>query len=366
MEQRDFADSAARIEAGNDLTVKAGQDINIIGGALQSGQDMRLSAGRDLNVSSVQLSNSLAQGGKYTSNDTTQLSSGLEAGRDLTADAGRDIAVIASDVDAERNLSLDADENLTISSAANEQHSLFKSKELKIQEDHVSQVMSNVKAGGDVKLSAGQNMAVISSRINASDEAYLVAGDRLDILAAQDTDYSLFDKKKKGGFGAKETQRDEVTDVKNIGSEISSGGNLILKSGGDQLYQVARLDSGKDLTLDSGGSITFEAVKDSHQESHEKSKTSLAWNSMSGKGKTDETLRQSQLLAQGQLVIKAVDGLHIGIKQVNQETVHEAIDAMVKADPQLAWLKEAEKRGDVDWRLIKETHESFKYSHSSL
>jgi filamentous hemagglutinin len=365
-EQRDLADSAARIEAGNDLTVKAGQDINIIGGALQSGQDMSLSATRDVNVSSVQVSNSVAQGGKYTSDDTTQLGSRLDAGRDLTADAGRDIAVIASDVDAERDLSLDADENLTISSAANEQHSLFKSKELKIQEDHVSQVMSNVTAGGDVKLSAGQNMAVISSRINAGDEAYLVAGDRLDILAAQDTDYSLFDKKKKGGFGAKETQRDEVTDVKNIGSEISSGGNLILKSGGDQLYQVARLDSGKDLTLDSGGSITFEAVKDSHQESHEKSKTSLAWNSMSGKGKTDETLRQSQLLAQGQLVIKAVDGLHIGIKQVNQETVHEAIDAMVKADPQLAWLKEAEKRGDVDWRLIKETHESFKYSHSSL
>lgn len=39
---------------------------------------------------------------------------------------------------------------------------------------------------------------------------------------------------------------------------------------------------------------------------------------------------------------------------------------MVKADPQLAWLKEAEQRGDVDWRLVQEVHESFKYSHSGL
>ncbi|KFF44798.1 hypothetical protein JH25_13755 [Pseudomonas sp. BRG-100] len=39
---------------------------------------------------------------------------------------------------------------------------------------------------------------------------------------------------------------------------------------------------------------------------------------------------------------------------------------MVKADPQLAWLKEAEKRGDVDWRQVQELHDSFKYSHSSL
>jgi len=39
---------------------------------------------------------------------------------------------------------------------------------------------------------------------------------------------------------------------------------------------------------------------------------------------------------------------------------------MVKADPQLAWLKEAEKRGDVDWRKVQEVHDSFKYNNSSL
>ncbi|WP_434672558.1 DUF637 domain-containing protein [Pseudomonas sp. R1-15] len=39
---------------------------------------------------------------------------------------------------------------------------------------------------------------------------------------------------------------------------------------------------------------------------------------------------------------------------------------MVKADPKLAWLKEAEARGDVDWRQVKEIHESFKYSNSGL
>ncbi|UUD66171.1 DUF637 domain-containing protein [Pseudomonas seleniipraecipitans] len=33
-------------------------------------------------------------------------------------------------------------------------------------------------------------------------------------------------------------------------------------------------------------------------------------------------------------------------------------------DPQLAWLKAAEQRGDVDWHRVKEIHDSFKYSHS--
>jgi len=65
-------------------------------------------------------------------------------------------------------------------------------------------------------------------------------------------------------------------------------------------------------------------------------------------------------------VIKAVDGLKIDIKQVDQQSVSQTIDAMVQADPQLAWLKQAEARGDVDWQLVKEIHESFKYETSGL
>ncbi len=66
--------------------------------------------------------------------------------------------------------------------------------------------MSGITAGGDVALSAGDNLAVVSSGITAGDEAYLVAGDNLDILAAQDSDYSLYDKKKKRLLRLEENQ----------------------------------------------------------------------------------------------------------------------------------------------------------------
>ncbi|MCV4275460.1 DUF637 domain-containing protein, partial [Pseudomonas capsici] len=204
------------------------------------------------------------------------------------------------------------------------------------------------------------------SRITAGENANLSAGENLSLLAAQDSDYYLYDKKSKGSWGKKKTKRDEVTDIRNVGSEITTGGDLTLESGGDQLYQVAKLTSGNDLTIESGGGITFEGVKDLHDESHTKSKNSAAWFSSKGKGRTDETLRQSELVAQGEIVIKAVDGLRIDIKQVDQESVSQSIDAMVQADPQLAWLKDAEKRGDVDWRQVKEIHESFKYNNSGL
>ncbi|RMP82444.1 putative Filamentous hemagglutinin, intein-containing, partial [Pseudomonas syringae pv. actinidiae] len=362
----EFADSAARIEAANDMSISAGRDVINKGSVLESGRDMSIQAGRDVTIAPTEVTNSLFSDSKHNSSDITQLGSTASSGRDLTVQAGRDIFVIASQIDAKRDIAMAATENLTISSAADEEHSLSKSKKLTRQEDHVSQVAADLEAGGSVALQAGQNLSVISSRITAGKEAYLVAGENLDILAAQDSDYSLYDKKKKGSFGAKKTKRDEITDVKNIGSEITTGGDLLLSSGGDQKYQAAKLESGKDLTIESGGAVTFEGVKDLKQESHEKSKSDLAWNSSKGKGNTDETLRQSELVAKGEVAIRAVEGLKIDIKQVDQQSVSQTIDAMVKADPQLAWLKDAEQRGDVDWRQIKEVHDSFKYNNSSL
>ncbi|MDN3741243.1 DUF637 domain-containing protein, partial [Pseudomonas aeruginosa] len=96
------------------------------------------------------------------------------------------------------------------------------------------------------------------------------------------------------------------------------------------------------------------------------SKGDLAWQSSKGKGQTDETVRQSQLVAQGNLAIKAVEGLKIDLKHIDQKTVSQTIDAMVQADPQLAWLKQMEQRGDVDWRRVQELHDSWKYSNSGL
>ncbi|UVL74223.1 two-partner secretion domain-containing protein [Pseudomonas protegens] len=365
-QRRDFLDSAARIEAGNSLSIDAERDFDSNGSVLHSGGDTRIKAGRNVSLNAVEQVVSNDRGIGNLDQSKTQHGATLESGGDLSIEAGGNVTAVASQIDAEGDVSMTAKDYLTLASAANEQHWASKTGTTKSEEDRVHQQATTVTAGGDVMLKAGQDMTLISSKVKAGDEAYLVAGGELNLLAEQDSEHSLYDMKKKGGFGNLQTQRDEVTRTTHIGSEISAGGNLTLKSDDDQKYQVAKLQSGKDITLDSGGAITFEAVKDLHQESHEKSKSSFVWNSMSGKGNTDETLLQSQLIAQGDIVIKAVEGLKIDIKQVNQQSVSQAIDAMVQADPQLAWIKEMEARGDVDWRQVKELHDSFKYSHSGL
>jgi filamentous hemagglutinin len=364
-QHRDYVDTAARIEAANDLTASAGRDFTNSGGVVKSGSDAYIDAGRDINIVSVQERTADSKY-RYLNDSTTQLGATINAGDNLTFKSGRDIAVAASDITAKGDLSITATENIFVGPAADESHTSSKVGHTMRQEDHVNQVASTLIGGGDVTLNSGADMTLVSSRIKAGDEAYLVAGGNLELLAAQNSDYSLYDMKKKGSFGTGKTKRDEVTDVKNVGTKITSGGNLTLLSSGDQLYQAARLDSGKDISLLSGGSITFKAAKDLHQESHTKSNNSMAWNSAKGRGNTDETLRQSELISKGDLAITAAKGLHIDIKDINQSTVSQTIDAMVQADPQLAWLKEAEQRGDVDWQRVKEVHDSFKYSNSGM
>ncbi|MGY2238036.1 DUF637 domain-containing protein, partial [Pseudomonas gingeri] len=362
--RNEYADSGARIEAANDLTVKAARDFVSTGSTLKSGGDTTITAGRDVFIASAEQHNSVVLGAKSSS--ITQYGSNVTVGRDFSVQAGRDLAVVASQIEAKRNVDFGAGENLTVTSAADELHSYSKSKKVTAQEDHVKQISSVVSAGQDITFNAGKDMALVSSRINAGNEAYLAAVGKLDVLAAQDTDYSLYDKKDKGSWGSKQTKHDEVTKITNVGTQITTGSDLTLVSGGDQRYQVAKLDSGADLTLRSGGAITFEGVKDLSQESHEKTNNSLAWNSSKGKGHTDETLRQSELISKGDLAITAAKGVHIDIRQIDQKTVSQTIDAMVQADPQLAWLKEAEQRGDVDWQRVKEVHDSFKYSNSGM
>ncbi|MAG68032.1 MAG: filamentous hemagglutinin, partial [Pseudomonadales bacterium] len=150
-------------------------------------------------------------------------------------------------------------------------------------------------------------------------QAYLVAGSQLALVAAENLDHHFYEKKSEGSFGRKSFRSDTVTRVTQQGTEIETGGDLTLVSGSDQLHQASQLTSGADLTLSSGGSVVFEGVLDLHQESHEKSKSSWAWQSAKGQGNTDQTLIQSQLQAQGELIIRAAEGVQIDVREINQQ-----------------------------------------------
>lgn len=368
-----FVGDASRIEAEGDLRVSAGRDLLNIGGALSAAGNADLQAGRDLIIASAeaeQRQDITWRKGHAKDQSITQYGSEVQIGGDLNASAGGDLAIVASTVRAGGDIGLYADGDITIASAANSTTSDYRhkggDKKVERQESQVRQQSAVIEAGGNLEVLAGGDLTLMASKLSAGNEAYFYASQNLNVLAAENSDYFLYDMSKKGGWGSKETRRDEVTRIRNVGTTITTGGDLSLESGGDQRYQRARLESGGDIVIDSDGRVVFEAVKDLDQESHEKSKNGALWTSMEGEGWTDETVLQSQLIAKGELMIRAAEGLQIDLKEIDQHTVSQTIDVMVQADPELAWLKEMDERGDVDWRLVKEIHDQWDYEHSGL
>ncbi|MDI3248036.1 MULTISPECIES: filamentous hemagglutinin N-terminal domain-containing protein [unclassified Pseudomonas] len=366
--------SAGTIVARENLAIDAGRDLTNRG-ALVAGNDANLTAGRDLNLiaaSDTSVKHETRDGGEKSSitTDVKNLAASVTAGGNLNMQAGQDVNIIGSNATAGKDINIQTARDFNVASVG-ETHKVEGrekdgKKRIKTSDEQVTQEASVLTAGRDFTSQAGRDTTLVASKISAGNEAYLYSDRRLGLLAGQNSAYTLYDMKKNSGWGNKQTRRDEVTQVTHVGTQITAGGDIGLISGSDQLYQRANISSGKDVNILSGGSVTFEAVKDLHQESHTKSKNDLAWTSSSGRGSTDETLRQTQVVAQGKFAIQAVNGLKVDLNHIDQKTVAQTIDVMVQADPQLAWLKDAEKRGDVDWRQVQEVHDSFKYSHSGL
>ncbi|MHB2060085.1 hemagglutinin repeat-containing protein [Pseudomonas monsensis] len=288
-ERSDFVDSAARIEAANNLTIKAGQDFNNTGGVLKSGLDTTINAGRDVNlVSAEQVSG--GQRGLHTDQTITQYGSAINAGQDLKVNAGRDISAVASQIEAKRDVSMSAVGDLTLASAADEEHSYTKTKKVTSQEDHVSQVSTSVTAGGNVTLSAGKDLDLIASRVSAGNEAFVYAGNDLNLETAADTDYSYYTKTKKGSMGKKSSTMTESGGEEAVSSVIQSTGKSTLVAANDINIEGSRVNSDEGaLRLMAGNDVNLTAAQNSAFSASSRSKSGGLGLSSTSKASSDSS-----------------------------------------------------------------------------
>ncbi|WP_095092859.1 hemagglutinin repeat-containing protein [Pseudomonas sp. Irchel 3A5] len=324
-ERTQFVNNAARIEAADTLTMQAKRDVNSIGSAIKSGGDTTIQAGRDVNIVSAQQENSGAVGTRSTRQNITQYGSVVEAGRDFQVVAARNISAVASQISAKRNLTLDAAENLNIASAADEQHSYSKSKKVKAQEDHVSQVSSVLKAGQNVALGAGTDLGIIGSRVNGGGNVSLDAGQDVVIASAQDEAYSYFKKKKTGSFGRSSTRETESYNSTNVDSVIDAGNDLTVNASQDAKGAVSinggrdvaivgsQLKSGNDLLLGATNDVSITSGVEESGSYSKKTKSGFLGLSKSGKTQLQTTATQagSELEAGNDLIIATGNDLSL-------------------------------------------------------
>ncbi|AOS74020.1 adhesin [Pseudomonas fluorescens] len=343
-ERRDYLDSASRIEAANDLTMNAGRDIANTGGVLQSGRDTTLVAGRDVHIDAVEQRNGLDLGSRLRTETVTQNGASVEAGRDLKVSAGRDFSAIASRIDAKRDLSITTTENLSISSAADEQHSSSKSKKVTQSKDHISQVSSVLTAGGDVSLNAGKDLEFTASRIAGGGNVALDAQRDVSILSALDEDASFYSKKSKGSFGRSKSQQRESYDSTNVASVVEAGkdltinatkktdGGMSIDGGRDVTVIGSQLKAGVDMLLGATGDIAVLSGVEEHGSYSKKTKSGFLGLSKSGKSQLKTTASQvgSELEAGNDVVVAAGNDVRVRASEISAENDVELRSGLVK------------------------------------
>jgi filamentous hemagglutinin len=356
----------ATLNAGQDLLLNAGRDLSLAAVDVSADGSGLIAAGRDLSLETLTTGSALRGTPRLQRSRQQEIGTTLAIGNDLTLMAGQDLYARAANVSAEGDLDVIAGRNIEIEAGQSSRYDEQRRGRTHTIDSRSRVQGSDFAAGGHLSLTAGEDLRLTASRLQAGESAALLAGGNIELLTAQEHDYSLYESRRRSLLGGSRTQRDEVSRTRSIGSEVTVGGDLLLASGLDQTYRAARLEADGDITLQSGGTIRFETASDVHTESHERSRSSFAWQSARGEGFARETLRHSELVAQGELIIQAADGIHIDVERIDRRSVTRSIDAMVAANPDLAWLKEMEQRGDVDWQQVKAFHDSWDYSHSGL
>jgi len=323
-QHQDYLDSAARIEAGNSLSLKAGQDIKNVASVIQSGGDLSLSAGRDVSMLSVEEREGFYSD-RQRNNTVQQHGATVTAGRDLSIGAGRDLTAVASQIDAGRNLTLAAGEDLNLTSAANEAHSFSRSKKVTQSNDQVTQVSTTLKAGGDVSLSAGQDMAIVASQVKGKGAVDIDAERDLTIASEQNESASYYLKKSKGSFGRGSSKQQESYHSTNVASVIEAGGDLTVnvskKDGGgialdggrDVSVIGSQLKAGGDVMLGATGDVAVLSGVEEHGEYSKKTKSGFLGLSKSGKSQLQTRATQvgSELDAGKDIVLAAGSDLRL-------------------------------------------------------
>ncbi|MHC8378382.1 hemagglutinin repeat-containing protein [Pseudomonas sp. MDT1-16] len=333
LQHRDYLDNAARIEAANDLSINAGRDINNIGGVLQSGRDLDLSATRDVNITSVQDRSTNARGSHFLNQTITQHAAEVTSGRDLSISADRDVAIVASRLDAKRDIGVNAGNDIIITSAANESDYVSRSKK-RAQETHsTTQQASVLNAGRDIALNAGNDLGIIASRIKASENIDLDAVQDITVASAKDESSSYYYKKKKGSFGRSSTTQKESYDSTNVASVIEAGNDLTVNATKDEDGAVSldggrnvtiigsQLKAGNDLVVGATNDVAVLSATEETGDYSKKTKTGLFGMSSSGKSQLQTTVTHigSELDAGHDAVILAGRDVRLNASEVNAE-----------------------------------------------
>ncbi|WP_158268876.1 hemagglutinin repeat-containing protein [Pseudomonas mangrovi] len=292
----------ASVEAGGALSLGAGNDLALIGSRARAGGDVNLSAGRDTTIeaamneshsdylvkskgslgrkssSSGDQSSTEAVASVIESGGSIHINSEIDANGALQLTGGRDLNIAGSRLSAEQDISLGALRNLEVTSVLEQQSSsaqrsksslLGKSSSTQWQTSS-QQAGSELTAGQDLLLVAGDDLRLRASALAAGQDVELHAGvvsgtGNIELLAAQEQhEYYRNQQSKRIGLssgnmlvsvGSSKRLGESGLNTNQVGAEVVAGRDAILRAAQDISLTSSDLFAGRDVVMAAGRDV---------------------------------------------------------------------------------------------------------------
>ncbi|ROS05421.1 filamentous hemagglutinin family protein [Sinobacterium caligoides] len=253
--------ATSSIAARDNLSLNAGNDILLQGSETQAGGDVVLEAGQDINIEALETrerqSNYFSDGYEVV-DKTRHVAATVAGGGDVTITAGAALTLKGSDVAAGGDATLSAAKDVNILSVTDRDSYLFHEEEEKsfgrsssetISRSSDTQQGSSVIAGGNASVDSGQTIDLIASQVAADGDVSLTAAKDINVLAGVDYHSSLVDKSSSSTFSSSREGEASQSATLAEASLNSAGGDVILDAGNDINVIGSDISAANDVSL---------------------------------------------------------------------------------------------------------------------
>ncbi|MGO3395999.1 MAG: DUF637 domain-containing protein [Serratia proteamaculans] len=237
-----------------------------------------------------------------------------------------------------------------------------------------NEAQSRLTTARNEAISKGADEAKQKAQVDAHNQAEAMRAGNMDIAAKggylyaqameESSHYEKTEKKRKW-WGKKTEVKQTRHDVANKVTEFTAAGNINLMSRDDSTYEASKIAAGQNARLTSTyGQVNFRAVKNtSFEQTISNSKGFFI--KQSNKGYEDNKWVLPSIHTGGTLTVDAAKGVSADVKAKNGQVLQSAIDALGNT-PGTTWVKDLNKRNDVQWNTVKDAYDSWDYKSQHL
>jgi filamentous hemagglutinin len=226
----------------------------------------------------------------------------------------------------------------------------------------------------DISIKAGNNVETYATRLNASNNLRIEAGDQALYYAVRnETDHHDTTHQRRSWIGIRYDKSTEHSTTRISTPMVTHlyawNGNLTSYSGGDQLYQgtVANYYS-RDIQAGVGecaradARIILEGVKTEVFQQRTKESNYVVWQKQLNQGSRTETLTLPSFTGTVNTPFKAPGGITV---QIPEGDMRSQI-ATLSQQPGMGYLNELAARNDVNWQPVKLAHDQWDFKQEGL